>query len=153
MTGIRNFPLHVEFRRDADGVLVPIEVNPLRFGGFCTTGDFAHYAWGFNSYELYMDGSAPDWEAVFRNREENEFGLVVLDNRTGIPGRSIESFDYGALLERFSRPLHLAKINWKALPLFGYLFIETAPSASAEQDWILATDLGEFASAVSSGSA
>ena len=153
LAGIRNFPLHAEFRRDRDGVLVPIEINPLRFGGWCTTGDFAHFAWGFNSYELYMNSSSPDWEAAFRDKAESEFGLVVLDNRTGIPGQAIKSFDYDALLARFSRPLHLERMNWSALPLFGFLFVETAPPSKAEQKWILGSDLGEFVSAVNNGNA
>ncbi len=104
--GIRNFPLHAEFRRSGNGRLIPIEVNPLRFGGWCTTGDFAHYAWGFNSYEYFMNGTAPDWTAVFRGREDKDYSIIVLDNTTGIPSDQLQSFDYEALLKRFSRPLH-----------------------------------------------
>ena len=144
LAGIRNFPLHAEFRRDSNGVLVPIEINPLRFGGWCTTGDFAHFAWGFNSYECYMNGVAPDWETVFAGRETFEYGLIVLDNRTGIPGEKIRSFDYERLLRRFSNPLHLAKMDFTAFPLFGFLFVETAPGARAELEWILNSDLREF---------
>lgn len=147
LAGIRNFPLHAEFRCDRNGDLVPIEINPLRFGGWCTTGDFAHYAWGFNSYELYMNAAAPDWKEVFRGREQFEYGLVVLDNRTGTPGSQISSFNYEALLERFSHPLHLAKMDYCSFPLFGFLFIETAYADKAEQDWILETDLSEFVTA------
>ena len=144
LAGIRNFPLHAEFRRDSHGTLVPIEINPLRFGGWCTTGDFAHFAWGFNSYECYMNDAAPDWETVFKDRETFEYGLIVLDNRTGIPGDRIGSFDYEGLLNRFSHPLHLAKMDFTAFPLFGFLFVETAPEARAEQAWILNSDLSEF---------
>ena len=147
LAGIRNFPLHAEFRCDCNGELVPIEVNPLRFGGWCTTGDFAHFAWGFNSYELYMNGAAPDWQKVFRGREQFEYGLVVLDNRTGIPSDKIGAFNYEALLARFSNPLHLAKMDYASFPLFGFLFIATASAKKAEQDWILGTDLSEFVTA------
>jgi len=144
LAGIRNFPLHAEFRRDGSGRLVPIEINPLRFGGWCTTGDFAHFAWGFNTYELFMNGARPDWETVFSGREDNEYGLIVLDNSTGIPGQQIRSFDYGALLQRFSTPLHLSQMDFSAFPLFGFLFVETGPSSRAEFDWILNSDLREF---------
>jgi hypothetical protein len=144
LSGIRNFPLHAEFRRDGNGTLVPIEINPLRFGGWCTTGDFAWHAWGFNSYELYMNDAAPDWETVFKGRGGSEYGLVVLDNRTGIPGEHIRAFDYQGLLSRFSNPLHLSKMDFKSFPLFGFLFTETAPEARAELEWILDSDLREF---------
>ena len=142
--GIRNFPLHAEFRRGADGALVPIEVNPLRFGGWCTTGDFAHFAWGFNSYELYMEGAAPDWGQAFAGRADREFGLVVLENDTGIAPRDLGRFDYEALLARFTRPLHLARMDYRRFPLFGFLFVETPDSDPGETDWVLRAKLREF---------
>ena len=39
LAGWRNFPVHVEVRVDACRPIVPIEFNPLRFGGWCTTAD------------------------------------------------------------------------------------------------------------------
>lgn len=142
--GLKQFPLHAEFRRTASGRLVPIEVNPLRLGGWCTTGDFAHFAWGFNSYELYMDGGEPDWDEAFRGREESEFALIVLENATGLDGGAIESFDYEGLLARFSKPLHLSRMDFSRFPLFGFLFAEVTPGHEAELDWILRNDLAEF---------
>jgi hypothetical protein len=141
---IRDFPLHAEFRRSPGGRLVPIEINPLRFGGWCTTGDFAHYAWGFNSYACYMNGLKPDWADVFEGRGDRQYSLVVLDNSTGIPSERIASFDYESLLQRFSRPLHLSRMDFREFPLFGFLFLETADSSSGELDWILCSDLREF---------
>jgi hypothetical protein len=141
---IRQFPLHAEFRRTPQGRLVPIEINPLRFGGWCTTGDFAHYAWGFNSYAYYMNSQQPDWDAVFKGRENREYSLVVLDNSTGVPAEKIDHFDYDALLKRFSQPLHLSTMDYREFPLFGFLFLETATGQGAELDWVLSSDLREF---------
>ncbi|MBT6551496.1 MAG: ATP-grasp domain-containing protein, partial [Gammaproteobacteria bacterium] len=39
LSGVKNFPVHIELRRDIKGNLLPIEVNPMRFGGWCTTAD------------------------------------------------------------------------------------------------------------------
>lgn len=50
---VKNFPVHIELRRDNDGTLLPIEVNPMRFGGWCTTPDIAFLAYGFNPYLYY----------------------------------------------------------------------------------------------------
>jgi hypothetical protein len=136
--------LHAEFRRTKTGKLVPIEINPLRFGGWCTTGDFAHFAWGFNSYELYMRDEAPDWAAAFSAREDKELGLIVLDNSTGIAGEAIESFDYEGLLAGFSKPLHLAKMDFTRFPMFGFLFAEVAPGRQEEFRLILENDLSEW---------
>jgi len=139
--GLTRFPLHAEFRRTATGKLVPIEINPLRFGGWCTTGDFAYFAWGFNSYELYMRDEEPDWAAAFSGREGNELGLIVLDNSTGIAGEDIEFFDYEELLAGFSKPLHLAKMDFNRFPMFGFLFAEIAPGQQEEFRQVLENDL------------
>ena len=34
LSGVKNFPMHVEIRRDVNGILLPIEINPMRFGGW-----------------------------------------------------------------------------------------------------------------------
>ncbi|NEP86942.1 MAG: ATP-grasp domain-containing protein, partial [Okeania sp. SIO2C2] len=45
---IKNFPVHIELRRNSNGILLPIEVNPIQFGGWCTTADLSFLAYGFN---------------------------------------------------------------------------------------------------------
>ncbi len=40
--GLKNFPLHTEVRVNDKGNIIPIEVNPMRFGGWCTTADFTY---------------------------------------------------------------------------------------------------------------
>ncbi|WP_411679548.1 ATP-grasp domain-containing protein [Clostridium thailandense] len=37
VTGISNFPVHMEVRVDKMENIIPIEVNPMRFSGWCTT--------------------------------------------------------------------------------------------------------------------
>lgn len=50
---IKNFPVHVEVRVDEEGTLIPIEVNPMRFGGWCTTADLTNKATGLNPYHCF----------------------------------------------------------------------------------------------------
>ncbi len=38
LTGLKNFPLHLEMRVTSSGEIIPIEGNPMRFGGWCTHG-------------------------------------------------------------------------------------------------------------------
>jgi hypothetical protein len=92
-----------------------------------------------------MNGATPDWAAVFSGREDKEYSLIVLDNTTGIPSNQIRSFDYEALLKKFSKPLHLTKIDYSDAPVFGFLVVETSRSNTEELDWILNSDLREFA--------
>ena len=50
---IKNFPIHIEFRITKSGKAIPIEINPMRFAGWCTT-DLAYYAYGINIYEYFL---------------------------------------------------------------------------------------------------
>ncbi|MBK7215238.1 MAG: ATP-grasp domain-containing protein [Bacteroidales bacterium] len=68
---LRNFPLHVEVRIDEQGRMVPIEVNPLRYGGWCTTADNTSNAFGFNAYEYFLKNLKPDWADNLQSRSGN----------------------------------------------------------------------------------
>jgi biotin carboxylase len=57
LTNLKNFPFHLEVRMDKNGTIIPIEVNPMRFGGWCTTADLSHFAYGFNSYQYFLNGT------------------------------------------------------------------------------------------------
>ncbi len=141
---LKNFPLHVEVRVDDNGNLVPIEINPLRFGGWCTTADTTWYAYGINSYEYFLNNLKPDWDKILETNDSTIFSLIVLNNSTGVKGIDIESFDYEKLLARFHKPLELRRIDFTAFPLFGFLFTETASDNYCELERILTSDLKEY---------
>ncbi len=139
-----NFPVHVEIRRTDEGEIVPIEVNPLRFGGWCTTADMTAAAYGFNPYVYYFENKKPDWDEILSTRAGKLYSLVVLDNSTGYEGKNIAKFDYDALLATFENPLELRKIDYRKFPVFGFLFLETREENFGELERILKSDLREF---------
>jgi hypothetical protein len=144
LSGVKNFPVHMELRRDTHGTIVPIEVNPMRFGGWCTTPDITCLAYGFNPYLYYYAQKKPDWPELLKGKEGKLFSIVVLDNSTGIDGEAITSFDYEKLVSRFERPLELRKIDYKLYPVFGFLFTETREDNFFELKQILDSDLKEY---------
>ncbi len=139
-----NFPVHVEVRRNDEGKIVPIEVNPLRFGGWCTTADMTASAYGFNPYVYYFENKKPDWDEILSSRAGKLYSLVVLDNSTGYAGEEIAGFNYDALLASFENPLELRKIDYREFPVFGFLFLETHEENFKELERILKSDLREF---------
>lgn len=146
LAGVKNFPVHIELRRDNDGSLLPIEVNPMRFGGWCTTTDISFLAYGFNPYLYYYSQKKPNWSEVLKGKEGKLFSIIVLDNSTGIDVDEITSFNYEKLLSKFEKPIELRKIDFQKYPVFGFLFTETREDNFIELKNILDSDLNEFIS-------
>lgn len=141
---LKNFPMHVEVRVDANGKIIPIEINPLRFGGWCTTGDISSYAFGINSYEYFMHNKVPNWTEIFKNKPAKIYSLIVLDNNSGIASNSIKSFNYNLLLKDFENPLEVRKVDYKKYGVFGFLFTETGAENQQELKNILTSQLLKF---------
>ena len=137
---IRNIPIHVEVRVNGDSI-VPIEVNPMRFAGLCTT-DIAYYAYGINPYEYFIERKKPDWENILKGKEGKTYSIVILDKPKD--ANSIKEFDFESVLKGFEKPLEVRQMDIKRYPVFGFVFAETRDENFAELESILANDLREF---------
>ena len=144
LTNLKNFPFHVEVRIDKNGTIIPIEVNPMRFGGWCTTADLSYFAFGFNSYLYFLNATKPNWEELFKASKNKKYSLVLLDNNSGIPENQIASFNYELLLSDFENPMELRKVDFNDYPFFGMVFVETTSGNEKEIDQILTSDLRKY---------
>lgn len=144
LAGVKNFPAHIELRKNRDGTLVPIEINPLRFGGWCTTADLTYLAYGFNPYLYYYTQRKPDWPEILKDKEGKLYSIIILDNSTGHDPAEIKDFNYQKLLEGFENPLELRKFDFMEYPVFGFLFTETSLENENELTQILNSNLKEF---------
>lgn len=145
---VKNFPIHLELRRRPDGAIVPIEVNPMRFGGWCTTADTTFLSYGFNPYDYYFSQKKPNWNKILTGKEGKLFSIIVLDNSTGVNGEDIATFNYDQLLQKFEKPMELRKIDYRSYPVFGFLITETRVDNFAELKYILDSNLTEFITTV-----
>jgi len=134
----------VEVRISEDQKLIPIEANPFRFGGWCTTVDMTQHTLDFNPYEYYLKSIKPDWNQIFLKMNDSFYSIVVLNNSTGVDGKHIESFDYESLNQHFTRILELRKVDFKEYPVFGFLFTETPKDSFSELEAIAKSSLREF---------
>jgi hypothetical protein len=141
---LKNFPLHTEIRIDDKGKIHPIEINPLRFGGWCTTGDLSNYAFGFNSYEYYTKKLKPDWNKIFADKEDKIYSIIVLNNSSGITESQIKGFDYDLLAADFENALVMRRTDYKKYLVFGFVFAETSPENEDELNRILVSDLKKY---------
>ncbi len=141
---LRNFPLHAEVRISDKYGIIPIEINPLRFGGWCTLPDISKYAYGFNQYEYFFANQHPDWLRIQEQMGEHLYSIIVLDNSTGIHPDSISSFDAEALKKSLSEPLEFRPINVQKYNVFGFVFAKTHKREIGELYHLLQSDLKEF---------
>ncbi len=143
MANLRDFPVHAEFRVDATGRIAPIEVNPMRFGGWCAA-DMAHHAWGINPYLCYLEDTEPDWDGILAERAGQVTGLVIADFPGSVDRAAIESVDYESYLARFSQPLELRRVDFRAQPVFAFLFTRVDESDTSELQEVLHADLTDY---------
>lgn len=138
--GLRDFPIHAELRVDAGGRIAPIEVNPLRFAGWCVT-DLAHHAYGINPYEAFLLNRPPDWDRILEAHPGTTFAVVVADLPASVDLARIASVDLDAFRARFSRPLELRPVDARRYPVFAFLFVEAEGPDDPELQSILGADL------------
>ena len=143
LVNLKRFPMHVEFRVDKDKNIVPIEVNPMRFAGWCTT-DIAYYAYGINVYEYFFKQKKPDWKKILKNKEDKIYSIVVADLPKDIDFNEIEKVDYDKFKSYFENPLAMRKIDYMKHGVFAFLFTETSCKNREELDEILKSDLKEY---------
>lgn len=141
-TNLTNFPFHLEVKVDA-GKITPIEVNPLRFAGWCTT-DVAYFAYGLNVYDYYVENKKPNWKELLKDKSGKIYSMIILDSPQDLDTGKIKKFDYEKVLQSFENPLELRKIDYHEYPVFGFVFTETKKESKSEIDRILKSDLLEY---------
>ena len=141
LVDLQDVALHVELRVGPDRIARAIEVNPLRFGGWCTTADIAPHAWGFDPVMAFLKDERPDWSRLIQERSGQSFSVVVLDNATGHQGHDISGFDHAGVAAGFSNIIEVRKVDYRVHPLFGFLFVETPEHDPSELLAILGDDL------------
>lgn len=123
LVDLKNFPMHIEVRVN-DEKIIPIEINPMRFGGWCTT-DLAYYAYGINTYECYLNQQEPNWGIIFEQVDDAIYYLTIADVPTTINRSSIKDINYKEYLNNIKEPLEIRKIDYKKHPLFAMVFAKT----------------------------
>ncbi len=118
----KNFPMHIELRINGDEI-VPIEINPLRFAGWCTT-DLAYFAYNINIYEYFMENKKPDWEYI-NSTNKGVYAFVMGEVPLDIEKSDIMSFDIESFKkDTKSEILDVREFDYRIKPMFCVLFIK-----------------------------
>ena len=140
LVGARSVPVHVEVRVK-DGHVTPIEFNPLRFAGLGGT-DVSFHAYGYRTYEAFLEGRDPDFDAAFSGKDGKVYTMSLLNPPADATGE--EAFDYDAFAARFSNVLELRRFDADRVGSYGFLFLETDADSADELDFLMRSDLKEF---------
>ncbi|MET3292711.1 UNVERIFIED_CONTAM: hypothetical protein ABID98_005408 [Brevibacillus sp. OAP136] len=138
---LKNFPMHFEVRISKNGQLIPIEVNPLRFAGLCTT-DLGAHACGVNVYEYFFEQKKPDWPAIIKSMDDSIFSFLCAELPLSIEGKSIESVHDRKFEKNFSNLLDYRLIPYEEYPTFSVVFYQS-PSLK-ENEHLLQLDLEQY---------
>jgi len=136
---ITNFPIHAEFKLENDK-LIPIEMNPLRYGGF-GLADLTYHAFGFNPFNAFFENFKPDWGKIWQEKDKNHFGWILGYNGTDIDVNIFEP-DHKTFREYLGNVLHYVKINHHKNPVFSIAYIEADCSESLQR--LLKTEFNDF---------
>jgi hypothetical protein len=79
---VTNLSIHGEFKLHNDE-LMPIELNPLRFGGM-GFGNMVSHALGINPYSYFRDNIEPNWQTIWEDRQEDIFCFFIAYNGANI---------------------------------------------------------------------
>ena len=139
---LRNFPFHFEMRQEPGGNFVPVEINPMRFMGFCVA-DVEYYFWGINPYEYYFQGKKPEWGKILASRSNKLYGMFGIDIPKHLD-KSRVHFNYEKFMAHFSKILFYVKMDYTKLPMAIYLFAEVPKNRFSEFEAILYSYLSEF---------
>lgn len=137
---LRNFPLHMEVRVDGERV-VPIEINPMRFAGWCVT-DLAYFAYGIDVYEYYFEQKTPDWEKILKEKGSEFYYFTIAEVPVSVDKSMIREIDYDGFLKNISHPLEVRKIDYRRHPIFAIVFAKT--DDYSEMSNILKKDMRDF---------
>ncbi len=139
---IKSFPLHIEVRIH-NNQMIPIEINPMRFAGWCTT-DIVYYAYGINPYEYFIEQKKPVWKNILADKEGKIYSVIILDKPKDMNANDIKYFDYDRLITKFNNVIECRKTDIAKYPIFGMLFTETPEDNDNELKEILTNNLKDF---------
>ena len=139
--GLRSTPIHIEVRINKNGLVVPIEANPLRFAGIGTT-ELGFYAYNVNVYEYYFNQIEPDWDSIIENMDDSIYSFCCAEFDPSIDCKMIESVNHQEFKENFHEILEYRPMAFNEYSTFSVVF-HKAPDLE-ENKRILGLDLSDF---------
>lgn len=138
--GLRDFPMHIEFRYDGKKA-IPIEINPLRFAGFCLNELQTHIS-GIHPVLAYLNNIHITKEEMWKGKENDTYNFLVLERPAGVSKES--QFDSDKFKSSVMDVLELRPLSDATAGVAATAFTRVDAAHEAEFDFILNLDMRAF---------
>ena len=136
---LRNFPMHIEFRYDGKKA-VPIEINPLRFTGFCLN-ELQVFISGIHPMLSFLKGIRVSKEEMWKGKENLTYAFTVLD----LPKSDEDkSFDEAKFSADFPGVIDVRRVPDKTSGVAATVFLKVETEKVQSFDRIMSLDMHEY---------
>lgn len=118
---ISNIPIHAEFKLK-EGKLIPIEFNPVRFGG-SGYAELTYYFFGVNPFKSFFEEKSINPGQLWHGKHDKYFARVQAYNGKGLNLKNYKP-DYEKMQSQFSNVLQLKKLDYQNYLSFAILYVE-----------------------------
>lgn len=136
---LRNFPMHIEFRYDGKKA-VPIEINPLRFTGFCLN-ELQFFISGQHPMLSFLKGRRVSKEEMWQGKENLTYAFTVLDLPSGCEDKA---FDAEKFSNDFYDVIDVRLVPDKTSGVAATVFLKTETKDILSFDRIMSLDMREY---------
>lgn len=136
---LRNFPMHIEFRYDGKKA-VPIEINPLRFTGFCLN-ELQVFISGQHPMVSYLRGTRVTKEEMWRGKENLTYAFTVLDLPSGCEEMTFDASKFSA---DYHDVIDVRLVPDKTSGVAATVFLKTETANESALDGIMSLDMREY---------
>jgi hypothetical protein len=137
---LHDFPMHIEFRYDGKKA-IPIEVNPLRFAGFCLNELQTHIS-GLHPIVAYLENIHIGKEEMWQGKEKDTYSFLVLERPSDAAPE--ERFNEKNFREDMMDVLELRPLADPTVGVAATAFIRTDDAHKAELEHILHLDMHDY---------
>ena len=136
---LKNFPMHIEFRYDGKKA-VPIEINPLRFTGFCLN-ELQVFISGQHPMLSFLRGKHVSKEEMWRGSENYTYAFGVLE----MPASKEEkNFNEEKFRADFQDVLDVRRVPDRSAGVAATVFVRTETANILDLDRIMSLDMREY---------
>ncbi|MBO4655509.1 MAG: ATP-grasp domain-containing protein [Bacteroidales bacterium] len=136
---LKNFPMHIEFRYDGKKA-VPIEINPLRFTGFCLN-ELQVFISGQHPMLSFLRGKHVSKEEMWQGRENYTYAFGVLEMPASAQNKTFNEEKFRA---DFQDVLDVRRVPDRSAGVAATVFVRTETANILDLDRIMSLDMREY---------